>query len=206
MTIPRLELILLGLSAVMLRTSAAQDTPPNPSAAPNHEGVTKEEIKKFLEAQISEDAIISYIRKHPPNPPICCDDLTDLKRSGASDDLIKTLIEAESPSAGPSQALPPADSDVSPEEYPESSPQYYYSPGYSYPYPSYYYYPPPSVFFFHDPRFDRDRRVDRFRRPEGVGRFRNDSQAPSRPAPQTSRPPAQGATPRGGALPREGSH
>ena len=216
MTIPRLGLILLGLSCLPLRTTAAQESPPNPSAAANRGGVTKEEIKKFLEAQVSEDAIIVYIRKHPPDPPICCDDLTDLKRSGASDDLIKALIQAETPSGESSQVLPPTDSESSPEEYPESSPDYYYYPGYSYPYP--YYYPPPSVFFFHDNRlhdrrFDRDRRVDRFRRPEGVDRFRNQPEGQFRQAPQPSRPPAPGATPpapgatpRGGALPRDPRH
>jgi hypothetical protein len=203
MTNLRLGLLLVGLGSLLAQAASAQESAPNPSAPANQGGVTKEEIKKFLNAQISEDAIISYIRKHPPYPPICCDDLTDLKRSGASDDLIKALIEAETPPGQQPQYAPPAYSDSGAEGYPDSS--YYYSyPSTSYPYP-YYSYPPPTVFFFHDDhRFDHDHRSEHFRHPE---RDEHSGAHPqTTPRPQPSRPPSQGATPHGEPLPREGHH
>ena len=198
MTTMRLGLLLAGLSVFLIRTGAAQEGTSTPPPAAHQAGVTKDEIKKFLEAQLSEDAIIAYIQRHPPNPPICCDDLTDLKRSGAGDEVILALIEAEAPSGQQlDYSYSPADSEPSTNDSSGgASIDYYYYP--RNPRPRTFTSSPPPVIVL------RDRRFDRFRRPPR-DRFWARPQRPVRPIPPRVRPPAQGATPpTQGATPEEG--
>jgi hypothetical protein len=189
MTTMRLGLLLAGLSAFQIRTARAQDGASTSGPAAQQAGVTKDEIKKFLEAQLSEDAIIAYIERHPPNPPMCCDDLTDLKYAGAGDEVILALIEAEVPSGEQlDYSYSPADSEPSTNDSSGgASIDYYYYP--RNPRPRTFTSSPPPVIVL------RDRRFDRFRRPPR-DRFWGRSPRPLRATPRpVVRPPLQAAPP-----------
>jgi hypothetical protein len=102
--------------------------------------VSKEEVRRLLDAHVSDATIVSYVQRNGPMDPLTIDDLSDLKNAGASDDLLRSLIEASRTSSGPQ--TPPAGSTVPYST--ESStviydtPQYsYYYPSYSYSYPAY---------------------------------------------------------------------
>jgi hypothetical protein len=195
MTTLRLGLLLAGLSAFLIQTGVAQDGKATPPPPEKQTGVTKDEIKKFLEATLSEDAIIAYIERHPPNPPICCDDITELKRLGAGDEVILALIEAEAPSAEHPDYASAADAEPSTDDYSDSpSTEYYYYP--SNPRPYRVYSSPPPVIIVRDRGFGWGRRYDRFYRPRR-DRFWAHSQRPLR---STARPvhlPAQAAPQQG---------
>src|SRR5262249_9201524 len=153
MTTMRLGLLLAGLSAFLIRTSAAQEGASTPPPASSQAGVTKDAIKKFMQAQFSDYTIIAYIQRHPPDPPFSSDDLADLKHWGASDDLILALIETEEP-----QYPPSADSEPAASEEADGSSTNFDSPSNSVA-------AAPPVIIIQDRGFYRGRRFDRWGRP-----------------------------------------
>jgi hypothetical protein len=106
--------------------------------------VSKEEVRRLLDAHVSEQTIMSYVQRNGPMDALSVEDLGDLKNAGASDTLLQALIQAQT---AYSTKPPSTDSTGS---YTESStviydsPQYYYPstayPAYSYSYPAPYYY------------------------------------------------------------------
>lgn len=91
--------------------------------------ITKEELRRLLDAHVSDAAIVSYIRKHGPVQPLSIEDITELKKAGASDEVLRTLVEASRPSDAvtrPSESPEPYD-----DPGPPSTGGYYY---YYYPY------------------------------------------------------------------------
>ena len=100
--------------------------------------VTKDEVRRLLEAHVSDQTLIAYVQKNGPMQPLTIDDLTQLKNAGASDELLRFLLE----SSRSSDAMTPAPST---NDYSSDSttviygaPQYYYYPS---TYPSYAYAP-----------------------------------------------------------------
>lgn len=90
--------------------------------------VTKAEVKKLLEAKVSESTIREFVRVHGPMDPLSSDDLVELKAAGAGTELLQALV-LSSASAAQYGRVPYRD---------YTSPYYYtYSPYYS----SYYSYP-----------------------------------------------------------------
>jgi hypothetical protein len=122
-------------------------------------GVTKEDIRKLLDAGVSDSTIIEYIRANGPAEPLSVDDVTDLKKAGAGDSVLRAMLD----SSRATDAVTPS-TDRSTTTYSSTSPSYsYYSSYPSYSYPSYsyystpYYYPYystyyPSVYFSYYPR------------------------------------------------------
>jgi len=129
-------------------------------------GVTKEDLKKLIEAKLPDSTIIAYLKSHPPVPQLSSDDIVALKKAGASDVVLEALLGA-SGSTTPAPATPPASTTVAPStvvvpdySYSYDSPYYY-----SYPYDSYYPYGYPYFydgigFGFGVPFFGRSRRFD----------------------------------------------
>jgi hypothetical protein len=113
--------------------------------------VTKEEIKKLAAAGISEDVIVSYIRKHGPVAPLSADDLVELKKAGAGEKVLAACVNAPAPEAP--RASAPRTSVSAPVSYAYEEPVYVYSSyrpyswygyGYGYgcwPYTSWSFYP-----------------------------------------------------------------
>ncbi|HVE38706.1 MAG TPA: hypothetical protein VNM14_02380 [Planctomycetota bacterium] len=109
--------------------------------------VSKEEVRRLLDAHVSEQTIISYVQRNGPMEVLSVEDLGDLKGAGASDSLLQALIQAQT-----SSSYRPPSTDSTPYTTEPSStviydsPQYYYSypstayPAYSYSYPAPYYY------------------------------------------------------------------
>ena len=96
--------------------------------------VTKEDVLRLLRAHVSDQTLISYVQKNGPMAPLSIEDLTELKNAGASDDVLRALLDATRPSDAVTPAEPP------PVLY-DDSPRYYYYPYYV-PYtfaPTFYY-------------------------------------------------------------------
>lgn len=89
--------------------------------------VTKAEVKKLLEAKVSEATIREFVRVHGPMDPLSSDDLVELKAAGASTELLQALVDS-SASAAQYGNVPYRDYPY----YYNYSP--YYSSYYSYPY------------------------------------------------------------------------
>jgi hypothetical protein len=130
--------------------------------------VTREDIRKLLAAHISEQTILAYVQRNGPMDVLSAQDLGELKDAGASDSLLKALIQAETstlaatPYRSTERSYPSADS-TTPNVYSYASPydaypySYYYPYYYStyYPYYPYSYWPwfgfwASSAFFFHN--------------------------------------------------------
>ena len=56
--------------------------------------VTKEEIRRLVAAGVSEDVILTYIRRHGPVCRLTADDLVDLKAAGACDRVLAALVSS----------------------------------------------------------------------------------------------------------------
>ena len=61
--------------------------------------VTKEDIAKLLDHQISDDVIIAYIQAYGPVASFSSEDLVELKTKGASDRVVLELLKIKSESA-----------------------------------------------------------------------------------------------------------
>jgi hypothetical protein len=104
--------------------------------------VSKDDLKKLTAAGISDGVILSYVRSHGPVEKLSAEDVIELKKAGASENLLTALLgnagAAARPSSAPSapaQAVSPAPSTtVVYETTPSYSPSVYYD-GY---YPAYY--------------------------------------------------------------------
>ncbi len=107
--------------------------------------VSKEEVRRLLDAHVSEQTIVSYVQRNGPMEALSVEDLSDLKSAGASDSLLQALIQAQTASSynrTPSTDSTPYTTESSTVIY--DSPQYYYYsspayPTYAYSYPAPYY-------------------------------------------------------------------
>jgi len=170
--------------------------------------VTKEDVRRLLDAHVSDATLISYIKKHGPVEPLTINDLTDLKKAGASDDVLQALLDGSRTSEA---VVPEYGSDAAPATY------YYYPYYVPYtiypsvlalrPYSYYYSYPRtyhtypytystrrpyPTVYpnrYYYPPSYSRPRVAPPYRSSTPPPKV-----APSRPTPRPS-PPQQ--TPRG---------
>jgi hypothetical protein len=115
------------------------------SSLPVLADVSKEEVRRLLDAHVSDQTIISYVQKNGPMQPLSIEDLSQLKNAGASDELLRALLDASrpsdavTPSAGTTE--PYASGSTTTVIYDTPRTYYYPTPYYvPYSYPSYYYY------------------------------------------------------------------
>jgi hypothetical protein len=105
--------------------------------------VSKEEVKKLLQAGLTEDVILKYVGQHAPMAKLTPEDIADLKNAGASDSLLKGLMDAST-----AKAAPPADQSPT-YSAPQETYNYYNYDSYNYEYPNYYpYYPYFSYYYY----------------------------------------------------------
>jgi hypothetical protein len=184
------------------------------SSLPLFADVTKEEVRRLMDAHVSDQTLITYVQKNGPMQPLSIEDLSELKNAGASDDVLRALLDASRPRDG-AAPLPPSaaesySSDTtsgplydSPPAYSYSEPYYdaYNSPTYlpysSYPAYSYSYYRP----YRHDSPNHRFWNRSGQRVPQTMTLPRvpvpSGGVQPSRPMPATPSPPRP-ASPQGG--------
>ena len=112
--------------------------------------VTKEDLRKLLDAGVSDQTIIEYIRSNGPAEPLSVEDVTDLKKAGASDSILRAMLEASRTSEAMTPSHPPADRSTTTTYY--SYPSYSYSSYDPYYYPYYSYYPSLSFSYSYYPR------------------------------------------------------
>ena len=70
--------------------------------------VGKEELKKLVQAGLSDELILNYVRYKAPLARISADDLLELKKAGLSDSLLTRLLPFQEPAADPAPAPKPA--------------------------------------------------------------------------------------------------
>ncbi len=68
-------------------------------AHPGRADVTKEDIAKLLDHQISDDVIIAYVQAYGPVAIFSSEDLVELKTKGASDRVILELLKIKAENA-----------------------------------------------------------------------------------------------------------
>src|SRR5262245_5591053 len=66
-------------------------------AAASFADVGKEELKKLVQAGLSEDLILGYVHSKGPVARLSADDVIDLKKAGLSDSLLSKLIPLQAP-------------------------------------------------------------------------------------------------------------
>lgn len=106
------------------------------SALPAMADVTKEDVRKLVNAGISDKVIVQFVQTNGP-VRMSVDDLTDLKKIGASEAVLGALvagIKTPRPETQTTVVVEPA-----PVVYYYYGPYYYYRPYY---YGRYYYYRP----------------------------------------------------------------
>jgi hypothetical protein len=168
--------------------------------------VTKDEVRKLLDAGISDQTIIEYIRNNGPSEPLSVDEVTELKEAGASDAVLKAMLDASRTSDAVTPSHPSRDSYT-------DTPRSYYSYNYYHPYPYSYYYGPsyyyapyaypryyyPRSYYSYPYRYSHPYRYStpyRYTRPypHSVSPYRHQSPPVRQPVPrQTS--PRQGGNP-----------
>ena len=57
--------------------------------------VTKQEILTLTKAGVSDDVIISYVRKNGPVAKLSAEDIVELKKANVSDPVMKVLLEPD---------------------------------------------------------------------------------------------------------------
>lgn len=88
--------------------------------------LTKEEIQRLVQAGVSDDVIVAYIRQYGPVGPLTAQDLIDLRHENVSEKVLTAMV-ASSTAPSPSQ--------TDPEEPPVTySYPWYYPAGYYYDY------------------------------------------------------------------------
>ena len=100
-----------------------------PFLLPISPDLSKEEIKRLVEAGISDDVIVAYVRTHGPVQALTTQDLIDLRSANVSEKVLTAMI---------SSASLPRET-VTPEPVPEEAPvtysyPWYYADGYYYDY------------------------------------------------------------------------
>jgi len=127
--------------------------------------VTKEDVRRLLNAGMPEQTLVEYIYRNAPADPLSVDDVMELKAAGATDAVISAMLEASRTAEAVAPSTPDSSSygsdssnypsttyyDAYPDyssysypyasyDYPYSYPYYSYVPYYSYPYYRYPYY------------------------------------------------------------------
>src|ERR1035438_3766773 len=87
---------------------SAQSAPPPSSSAP----LSVEDVVKLQQDGLSEDVIVTKIRKNGKPFDLSADELSELKKLGLSDSIIKYLLDPSAPYAGPPP--PPAKDPAAP--------------------------------------------------------------------------------------------
>jgi len=143
-------------------------------------GITKEDLKKLVEAKVPDSTIIAFLKSHGPPPNLSAEDVVSLKKAGASDVLLEAILGTSSSTS----RVPSSPTTSASPTYAYTAPSYsgdtyytdptYYDYSYGY-YPYGYYYPDYGFalgfgFPFHRRFFDRDRigRFDHGRFDSGV--------------------------------------
>jgi len=127
-------LIALAVGMTGFLPAADAFTPAGPLQSGSY---SKEDLKKLLEAKVSDATIIAYLKRNPPGPNLSAQDLIELRAAGADDAVLAAMVEA-STTANAAPATPPyggpGDDSSFPNDY-----SYYTPYVYPYYYPSYYY-------------------------------------------------------------------
>ncbi len=78
------------------------------AAGASFAGVTKEDLKKLVAAGVSDDVIAAFIRANGPVDPLSADDVVDLKKAGATDKLLQSVLApAQAPAPAAQPVMPP---------------------------------------------------------------------------------------------------
>lgn len=77
-------------------------------AAPAFADVGKEELKKLVQAGLSDDLIVNYVRYKAPLARLSADDVIELKKTGLGDSLLVKLLPYQEPAAEASPTPKPA--------------------------------------------------------------------------------------------------
>src|SRR6266568_7203197 len=65
----------------------------------NREPLTNQAVVKLLGAGLSEDIVVRMVKTLPGNYALGPDDLVELKKAGASNEIIKAMMERQPPAA-----------------------------------------------------------------------------------------------------------
>jgi len=115
-----IPLALVGLSAfppgqqppATLAQKAVQK-PAEPAAVAKPQGLTVDSVLSMVQAGLSEDVIIARIRKEDKPFDLSPEDMIRLKRAGASDGIVKVMLDPKAEAkAPPPQAAPAAPAQV----------------------------------------------------------------------------------------------
>src|SRR5579862_7773021 len=88
-------LVLLGLGVLSAPRLLAQEGPSSAGTQDGPLATLKKDIKILVLAKISDPVIIGYIRHNArPGEPPTTQDLVELKQAGASEAVLKALVEA----------------------------------------------------------------------------------------------------------------
>jgi hypothetical protein len=123
-------LIALGFLAALPLAAAAQ--------------TTKEDLKKLVAAGVGDDVILAFVRANGPAPKLSADDVAELKKAGASNQVLASLMGTAPSAPAPRVVEKVVEKEVyvprttyvtSPAYYTDAwySPSYYYSSAYAYP-------------------------------------------------------------------------
>jgi hypothetical protein len=119
--------------------------------------ITKEDLRKLLDAGVGDQVIVEYIRSNGPAEPLSVEDVTELKKAGASDSVLRAMLDASRTSDAVTPTAPKgtttySDSSSYSYSYPSYSYSYSYAPYYypyypSYPFFNYSYYPRSTYYY-----------------------------------------------------------
>jgi len=103
-------------------------------------GVTKEDVRRLLNAGVSERTIVEFIHRNAPAESLSVEEVMELKAAGATDAILTAMLEAsrttEAVTPSPSYSYGGSSDSYS---YPSTTYSYSYPQYYSYPYANYYY-------------------------------------------------------------------
>ncbi len=111
--------------------------------------VTKEDLKKLTSAGISDEVILSYVQANGPMAKLSAEDLIDLKKAGASEKLLSSVLAVPTASGSPAAPLDTRRTPVERQVYPPPATTYVYdsTPYYHTPSASYYSSSSPSYYY-----------------------------------------------------------
>jgi len=108
----RRSLLNLMLAALMWAAASSSLSAQSAPTAPNGAPLSVEDVVKLQQDGLSEDVIITKIKKNGKPFDLSADELTELKKLGLSDNIIKYLLDPTLPYAPP--APPPANTPAAP--------------------------------------------------------------------------------------------
>ena len=91
------------VTAILLSLSAAQSVPTGPISTP----LSVEEVLKLSQSGVSEDVIVTKIKKNGKAFDLSADELVELKKAGVKDTILKYLLDPSQPYTPPPPPAPP---------------------------------------------------------------------------------------------------